>query len=353
MESVLSSIRLASIVDKLPSYFLHKTLSDSQSLSDCSFERIAWDFGAKKSSFRHFCQEMSERYFEDSPEVRLKETIVASARLAIAFLRPWFNEWVPMNIEAAVAKTTELACIIASWPDPEDPAEMRVVIRGLITLVAEEVRRDHKVSLAGEVLELATVVDDLEGVVSALEHRLETPNNASETLPTSVVHQESFSFDNVRPPITPLRIRIPSSHSRSSSSDLSSPISPITPGSFDQDMPGFYDRIERKRLPSFTQSLTQYFHDSSSPVKHAFPLTVPTPYVSNPAPHLCTSSVATQTPPVPDNDPSLGASEPPAPPPRNNLSLTVSYALTGFFLGTFLTLCVASSQRRTVLLHLT
>ncbi len=334
----MSSIPLLSILDKLPSYFLHKELDPlkEQLPATLPFDHVAWDFANKKASFKHFCHDMVDRYFEDSAEVRLHSTIVESVRLAVAFLHPWFHEWAPKDLATAVAKVAELACLIAAWPDPEDPAEMTGVISGMIALLADEVREKDTAALTDDVLELAGVIDELEGVVSALEERLENQPEA-----------EVRSSDASR--LSPLRIAIPppSPPSTSSSSSRASSVSPLTPNSFDHlSMPGLQERKRLTSLPfsSPPLSLTQYFANMSSSGKQTFS----SPHLPPPTPH---SSVAVQATFESDAAPD----SPPPTEPRNRLSLTVSYALTGFFLGTFLTLCVASStsQRRTVLLHLT
>ncbi|KAF8911351.1 hypothetical protein CPB85DRAFT_1434890 [Mucidula mucida] len=338
LSSVMSSIPLLSILDKLPSYFLHKELDPlkEQLPATLPFDHVAWDFANKKASFKHFCHDMVDRYFEDSAEVRLHSTIVESVRLAVAFLHPWFHEWAPKDLATAVAKVAELACLIAAWPDPEDPAEMTGVISGMIALLADEVREKDTAALTDDVLELAGVIDELEGVVSALEERLENQPEA-----------EVRSSDASR--LSPLRIAIPppSPPSTSSSSSRASSVSPLTPNSFDHlSMPGLQERKRLTSLPfsSPPLSLTQYFANMSSSGKQ----TLSSPHLPPPTPH---SSVAVQATFESDAAPD----SPPPTEPRNRLSLTVSYALTGFFLGTFLTLCVASStsQRRTVLLHLT
>ncbi|KAF9030338.1 hypothetical protein BDZ89DRAFT_1064757 [Hymenopellis radicata] len=344
LSSVMSSIPLLSILDKLPSYFLRRELEPlKQQLLRTPFDHVAWDFANKKASFKHFCHDMVDRYFEDSAEIRLHSTIVESVRLAVAFLHPWFHEWAPKDLATAVAKVAELACLIAAWPDPEDPAEMTGVISGMIALLADEVREKDTASLTGDVLELAGVIDDLEGVVSALEERLE-----------SQAKQPEVRWSDAQSRVSPLRIAIPPPPSTSSSSSRASSVSPLTPNSFDHlSMPGLHDSImERKRLTSLPfssppLSLTQYFANLSSSGKQTFASSPQFSHPSSPTPH---SSVAVQA--TFDSD---AAPDSPPPEPRNRLSLTVSYALTGFFLGTFLTLCVASStsQRRTVLLHLT
>ncbi|KAK0469326.1 uncharacterized protein EV420DRAFT_1257559, partial [Desarmillaria tabescens] len=170
LTSVMASVPLLSILEKMPSYFLRSEIPANPSMTETSLiNRVVWDFTNKKSTYKQFCEAMTDRHFKQSTEMRLRESIVGSIRLAVALLNPWFHKTAADDIDWAVHKTAELASLIAAWPDPQDPAEMQDVLNGMVSLLAEEVREKHHASLLGEVLELAGVIDDIEDVVYSLE----------------------------------------------------------------------------------------------------------------------------------------------------------------------------------------
>ncbi|KAK0223660.1 hypothetical protein IW262DRAFT_1270462, partial [Armillaria fumosa] len=234
LTSVMASVPLLSILEKMPSYFLRSGISVNPSITETSLiNRVAWDFTNKKFTYKQFCEAMTDRYFEQSTEMRLRESIVGSIRLAVALLNPWFHKTAADDIDWAVHKVTELASMIAAWPDPQDPAEMQDVLHGMVTLLAEEVRDKRQVSLLGDVLELAGVIDDIEDVVYSLE-------------------------DRPQPGAAPsLRITIPStppSSSSSSSSNDSSPLLPLTPVSSDDGSTESPSKCDEEVEPSSSAS---------------------------------------------------------------------------------------------------
>ncbi|KAG7451567.1 uncharacterized protein BT62DRAFT_883617 [Guyanagaster necrorhizus] len=272
LTSVMASIPLLSILEKMPSYFLRSGIPSNPSVTEMSLiNRVAWDPSNKKYTYRQFCEAMTDRYFEQSTEMRLKESIVGSIRLAVAFLNPWFHKTAADDIDRAVHKTVELASLIAAWPDPQDPAEMQDVLNGMVSLLAEEVREKHQVSLLGEVVVLAGVIDEIECVVSSLEDRIEQHEAAAGNPVVETRLDDEFPEAlSSLPPSTPFSALLPPSPESSC-----------------------------QEIESFTS-------DSSS------------------------SSTS-----------------------RSMIAETMSVAITGFLFGTFLTLCVVSSQRRTLLMHLT
>ncbi|KAF9260738.1 hypothetical protein L218DRAFT_871726, partial [Marasmius fiardii PR-910] len=180
--AVLASIPLLSIIRNLPSYFLKPNVlhpSDHEGLS-----ALAWDFtDSRRCTYRKFCLDLQARFSRLPFHSRVRDLAVGSARLAIAMLHPWFQIMVldeedSTHFESAITRTKELAGLIAHWPEQagsRDYAEMYGVMKGLITLVAEEVRSTNLRSAhfrqltANEVERLKSVVVDLEEVVRGQE----------------------------------------------------------------------------------------------------------------------------------------------------------------------------------------
>ncbi|PBK76128.1 hypothetical protein ARMSODRAFT_950523 [Armillaria solidipes] len=372
LTSVMASVPLLSILEKMPSYFLRSGIPVNPSITETSLiNRVAWDFTNKKSTFKQFCEAMTDRYFEQSTEMRLRESIVGSIRLAVALLNPWFHKTAADDIDWAVHKAAELASLIAAWPDPQDPAEMQDVLHGMVSLLAEEVRDKRQVSLLGDVLELAGVIDDIEDVVYSLEDRVEQHETAAAA--GNLVNQTRLDDDctegtpsQPQPGAAPsLRITIPStppSSSSSSSSNDSSPLLPLTPVSSDggsTETPSKYDEVSLSRdhsanaISLLSQFLTS--ESSSHVLRHRFSSPATTPRVrfvtapSTPFSALIPSSPEQSCQEV---EPSLSATSSPST-SRGMIAETISVAVTGFLFGTLLTLCVVSSQRRMLLTHLT
>ncbi|KAK0236354.1 hypothetical protein EDD85DRAFT_638949 [Armillaria nabsnona] len=370
LTSVMVSVPLLSILEKMPSYFLRSGIPVNPSITETSLiNRVAWDFTSKKSTYKQFCDAMTDRYFEQSTEMRLRESIVGSIRLAVALLHPWFHKTAADDINRAVHKAAELASLIAAWPDPQDPAEMQDVLHGMVSLLAEEVRDKRQVSLLGDVLELAGVIDDIEDVVYSLEDRVEQHEAAAAGNPVNQTRLNDDCTEGTpsqpQPGAPPsLRITIPStppSSSSSSSSNDSSPLLPLTPVSSDggsTETPSKCDEVSLSRAHSAnTMSLLSQFltsESSSHILRRRFSSPATTPRVrfvtapSTPFSALISSSPEQSCQEV---EPSPSASS--SSTPRGMIAETISVAVTGFLFGTLLTLCVVSSQRRMLLTHLT
>lgn len=347
LTSVMTSIPLRSIIDKMPSYFLQK---DSDTIPKAP-QRLAWDFSDKKMTFKRFCHEAKKRYLADPPEIRLHETIVDSVRLAEAFLRSWLHETVLVDFELAVERVTQLACSIAMWPDAEDCAGLEGVIRGMVSLLVEQVRA---ASVSGQVSELAGVIDDLEGVITTLEERLKHSATQHHHSDTEEDDRTAYSptLATFGPPKrgcdSPLRIAIPSSSSDSDSG--SSPVSPMTPdspthsllfrkGSLAEEAGGGTPPHVMRMLASSSSSSHMRRHSLASSTSSTFSRFA-APSISAPVAAVQDCASPAPSPVEPEDG-------------TRKVSMTVSYALTGFLIGSILTLCAASTQqRRTVLLHL-
>lgn len=165
--AVLASIPLLSIIEKLPSYFLHANPSLPKAIP---LTRLAWDFTQKKQSYRRFCQTMSERFLRLPIEERLRDTTVGSVRLAVAFLRSWFQHAIQDASPDACITVSSLASTISQWPAQwwtQDHAEIRELIDAMVRMLGEEQQQRHQQNK--EIARLEDVVDELERVVRDYE----------------------------------------------------------------------------------------------------------------------------------------------------------------------------------------
>lgn len=158
--AILASIPLLSLLEKLPSYFMSPgTLDQKVPL----FSRLDWDAG-KKPSFRQFCQKISERFLLMPAEHRLRDCTTQSVRLAMAFIRPWFQEAVHDDFSRATSKLCALSFIIAQWPGQwwvRDHGAMWDLIRATVNVLGEEVREKQRLQMSEEMERLQDVIDDL------------------------------------------------------------------------------------------------------------------------------------------------------------------------------------------------
>ncbi|KIY71360.1 hypothetical protein CYLTODRAFT_369482 [Cylindrobasidium torrendii FP15055 ss-10] len=381
MTAVLTSIPVRTIIDKLPSYFYNAPhdVDDTPAL-----DKLAFDFSNKKMTFKHFCGEATKRYFLDTPEVRLHEAVVDSVRLSSAFLQSWFHETVKGDMPLAVKKVTDLAVLIAGWADSDDTAGLDTIIRGMVTLLAQEIRTSTRSS--EQVTELVHVIDDLEGVVHALEGRLHrherslsgSLSDSSDWMDDRTVYSPEASMyaSRNKPECespTPLRIKIPPPGSGSESGS-SSPVTPLTPNSI--NLPSHSGMLFKEQqgypqtpppLPnvSLPRAMTRpplrgealsSFGSSSGLMRYAAALGSP-PLVSSQTFAAAAAQVMSEEL---AKEPMAVASQelprPPMPEPeqgRSPYSAAAAVALGGFVIGSIITFCAANAQRRTILLHLT
>ncbi|KAF5348034.1 hypothetical protein D9758_010056 [Tetrapyrgos nigripes] len=278
--AVLASVPLLSVLDRLPSYFT------KPSSSEVPLRILSWNFDSPQSTYRKFCQEMADRFLRLPFQTRARDTAVGSVRLAISLLDPWFYDMVHEDLHKAVAKTRDLACVIAHWPEQSgstESNEMGVLIRAPIYLLAEEVRAKHTCKMEAELTRLQGVIDQLEVTLHDQEKLLpvrfdehaqhDEPEilepNQEEMTPIPIL--ETTDIFPTSPRRRSLKITIPSSSSGTSSSSGSSPISPVTPSSFSTP----------PSLPT-------------TPYKSRFPLT---PIVNHPPSPEFSSASTTSSPP--------------------------------------------------------
>ncbi|KAL0071282.1 hypothetical protein AAF712_001848 [Marasmius tenuissimus] len=350
--AVITSIPLLSIIPSLPSYFLKPGAHPSSDVQ--GLDSLAWDFtDSKRNTYRKFCLDLQARFSRSPFHSRVRDLAVGSARLAIALLHPWFQEMVlneedASHFDLAIARTRELAGLIAHWPEQagsRDYAEMYGVMKGLITLVGEEARsantrrsRRLREMTTSEVQRLRNVVVDLEEVVrgqaiviaqnAADLSRSASPSGRSDGVltieprsPRSEVADQLRPIDLIlatmqppqpekaprspspsispRDPTAALKLVIPQPRARSpssgSSSSGSSPTSPLTPSS----SPSFHSPTPIK-LHSAKAEFLQQFDDLPSDAESSS--------------RRSSRSSAISAPPSPTLEESMPFSPPPIPP---------------------------------------
>jgi hypothetical protein len=160
--AVLSSIPILSIVPKLPSYFLNPNPNEEDKNF---FSNLTWDVTQQRSGYQQFCQQMSEQFLRSSTEVRLRDTTTSSVRLAMCFLRPWFQRYALKDFQGAVDNVAELAYIIARWPGQwwvREHTEIWDLIQSMVHVIGEEVRDAQRIQALNEVTRLQGVVGELQ-----------------------------------------------------------------------------------------------------------------------------------------------------------------------------------------------
>ncbi|KZT26177.1 hypothetical protein NEOLEDRAFT_1063722 [Neolentinus lepideus HHB14362 ss-1] len=162
--AVLSSIPLLSVLDVLPSYFI-RPVADSAEKDRSAISRLTWEYTQKKSTYRQFCKQMSERFLRMEREDRLRDTTTGSVHLALRLLRARFYERVLDDLDASTVMVYQLAMVVAAWPGQwwvRDQPELPDLIRSIVNAVGEEIREARRVKVVAEVARLQSIVDDLE-----------------------------------------------------------------------------------------------------------------------------------------------------------------------------------------------
>ncbi|KAF8128648.1 hypothetical protein EV363DRAFT_1340210 [Boletus edulis] len=314
-QAVLASVPLLSLIDKLPSYFLHQACDPKS--SQPSLDSLSWDTMERKPSFRQFCQDMSDQFLRLSAEHRLRDATGGSVRLALAFLRPWFHRAVAKDLPAATEKTCTLAFMIAQWPAQwwsRDHLEMWTVIRSLVQAVTEE-------DVDEEVCRLRNVVSDLERVVDDYEEA-EVVSNVD-----PAKERDDIEEDYVVLPTPPL-----------------SPPPSTPPSVVECHYPAPIDQTPA--VSSATQDVVPVIRpvegsDNSRPTTVVLS---PTIIIHQQQQERCSPAETHSESPSPEH----GVAK-----PRKDRSHpfveTASCIITGVLIGAFITLCIINSQRRTLI----
>lgn len=392
--AVLSSISFATILSHLPLYFLHAEISHRDILP---IDQLAWP-SKHKLSYRQFCKEMATRYHDLPFEHRLRDATVGSVRLALAFLRPWFDEQVvlePKGFDLAVSRITELAWAIAHWPDSKASSirELAVAIRSMVRVLAEEIRLKRLGELVQleEITKLHRVADELENVVRVYEQHVSNHVCPSPGPRPSLSRSPSFddigSFISSSPsntvvhslPGSPtaLKISIPEALEELDEMELSALTSFKTPAtSFPSLDPVNASEDPLLDAPQYTEPAREILDDTvsessshpSTPVSATF--TDPTRHeadtrrssmisTQSPATSVFELDVLAEKEEVEPSEILQGDPQPfyqPFTVPHTPLAesttlpdvITISSLITGVLLGAFIALCVMGPQRRVV-----
>ena len=314
--AVLASIPLLSLIDKLPSYFLRQ---DGDKKLSSPFDVLSWDTMDRKPSFRQFCQDMSDQFLALPTEHRLRDATGGSVRLAMAFLRPWFQKTVVWDFTMATDTTCTLAFIIAQWPAQwwsRDHVEMWSVTRSLVQAVAEEVREKQKKEVTDEVRRLQDVVTGLERVVKDYE-------DAECLYPDSETDIGSYTM--VLPPSPPASDCGRSPRPRPITATLSAPVPSVTVPQVAAESDTDISQAEPEEKPSLSLET---------------PATAP-PTTAHHSKEIHREEQSSG--PQPSEFEELQEARTPS------FVETASCIITGILLGAFITLTLASSTRRTLI----
>ncbi|KAG9308349.1 hypothetical protein JVU11DRAFT_12115 [Chiua virens] len=326
--AVLASVPLLSLIDKLPSYFLRPD-RDPKSLP-LSLSGLAWDTMERKPSFRQFCQDMSEHFLRLSAEHRLRDATGGSVRLAMAFLRPWFHRVVAKDFSAAADTTCTLAFVIAQWPAQwwsRDHLEMWSLIRSLVQAVAEEVQEKQRGEVNEEVRRLRDVVTDLERAVEDYEEA-EVISAVDPAKEKDDLNEES-EYVVVLLPTPPL--------SPSPSTSSSSVVECLVPP--DSSL------VVSAPFPA-TQNAASVLRPIEGPDDSHPTTVILSPTIIIQQAHQQEQCTPAETPSdLPS--PEYNAGKPRK--VRSHFFETASCIITGVLVGTFITLCIINSQRRTLI----
>ncbi|THH11449.1 hypothetical protein EW146_g8044 [Bondarzewia mesenterica] len=163
--AVLASIPILSILPKLPSYFLRPNSGDAPADKHDSYGDLSWNLAQQRPSYQQFCQQMSEQFLRSSVDLRLRDTTAGAVRLAMCFLRPWFQKHALKDFQGAVGTVSELAYIMARWPGQwwvREHTEIWDLIQSMVHVIGEEVREAQRMHALSEVTRLQGVVSELQ-----------------------------------------------------------------------------------------------------------------------------------------------------------------------------------------------
>jgi hypothetical protein len=441
--AVLASVPLLSLLEKLPSYFLRSEIP--LGVKGGALAAVAWNYTERKSSYRQFCQDMSTRFLQLSPEARLQDITAGSLRLAISFLRPWFHQYVRDDFQTATVTLCALSFSIAQWPGQwwaQEHSEMWSLIQVMVLSLSEEVREKQRGQVSAEVSCLQGVITELEGTVKDYEEELSSrkikksahilapltippplrpavmpispsPFTLGPSFNFSLPRTQSIVPTPITPPTSPIRSAAPEFPIGESSSPVEQativpspvlsfvlsdgPLTPLPPhGASHSPLRSDSGTFTDVELPDdcFTPKKGSLLLEQGSPIHSSTPILVPSPIDPTslilPASPISPSLSRPPSPvdtlvelPSPNNSPSpvevtlpldllaphrYSMFEPTLPSPildrtaaeerrrarrPPSVTETASCIVTGFLVGAFITLCLLSPYRRTILTNLT
>ena len=303
---------------------------------------------------RQFCQAMSDRFLRNPIDRRLRDTTAGSVRLAICFLRPYIHKRVSEDFAGSTAQVCELAYVIACWPGQwwaREHPEIRDLVKCIVHVVGEEMRESKKIQTSTDASRMHEIVGGLEQLAQAYERR---------------AHERK-----IHPLLTPMRSpsssvpASPTARSETLSDSSTSTLSPMMSRSIQTEI---YLSSPHKSAHKSEFSISEI--SSSSPSSSALPTPPATPPRSTPNASIILATPATSTTPEakPENSPPIHEEDPTSPVTEETpdlaklsersvinevLARTASCFMTGFFIGSFITLCIFSSHRRELAHHLT
>ncbi|KAF8065055.1 hypothetical protein FPV67DRAFT_167362 [Lyophyllum atratum] len=418
--AVFASIPLISLLEKLPSYFLRQSLSES--IKGSTLAMVGWDYAEKKRNYRQFCQEMSTRFLQSTPEARLHDTSAGSVCLALSFLRPWFHRCVAENFDRATATLCTLSFSIAQWPGQwwaQEHAELWNLIRAMVLAIAEEVRNTQGECALKEVKQVQEemlgpeeAVETYKSEVAARDKRkhahllspllippplrpavmpispspfaLAPPSGISMSGPHTVITP-------ITPPTSPIRSAVASfspyqphvSTQISASATATAPPSPV-----DSDSTSELSLSNSDESSSLEDSLSSIAPESPRPLvekillsERSHPISPPNPTTLPPSPveteseTLALELVSSPSLSIPPSSPKaclaldmmlhfplfVNEDKSPVHLPESRrkrilrraptIAETASCLVTGFLVGAFITLCLFSPHRRSLLVR--
>jgi hypothetical protein len=323
---VFTSIPLLPLLEKLPAYFL-KEITD---INPSPFDRLAWDFSDTKPSFRHFCQEMSDKFLRLPSESRLRDTTAGSVRLAVALLRPWFHKMLLDDFDHSTITVFELSCVIGKWPAQwwtRDHAEMWDLIKAMVKVVAEELQ-EKKVELVKDKSRSTEVLEDFEQILKECETG--TVSSAPLTPPPST---PASPLMKARRMTSSLSIRTQSS-------------------SHSVDSESVTETVCEDELPTPPASPTELTWSKAKSVRF---LLSPSPTEPELEPPVELEEVPTQRSVVAQSTstPTSSVTIHSDVVRPHSMAETASCIVTGFLFGAYIALCILASQRRPIAIHLT
>lgn len=267
--AVLASVPLLSVLERLPPYYLR---SKTQPSPGRPLDHLGWNFADKKHNYRQFCQEITNRFFGQSQEIRFRDATGGSMRLALTLLRPWFHRTITQDFKHATNTLRALAIIVANFGGQwwaKEHSELNRILDTMANTLGEELLQRFKRDDQAELHRLQDTVDTLEKVIRRHEtKRLTRPRRASsaakECCSTPITPESS---PRVRPRRTlsmSMTLPLPTRET----ANVQTPITPPESPSFSQI---FSRNVDLEYLPS-----TITFQPFTPPVEWpSLPMTTP------------------------------------------------------------------------------
>jgi len=279
-------------------------------------------------------------------ELRLRDTTVGSVRLALALLRPWFREAVLQESSKATPTLCKLSYVLAQWPGQwwiRDHSEMWDIIRATAQVLVEEMLEHDKLFL--EDSRLRGIIGDLEPVVRQFG-----------------VHGSCMDCVFPRPRTLSL------SASSTTGSESSRSIHTLVEVTDAPEVDGkqVVKVLEHHKVGTQTPAASPLPSKVSKIGVH----TSPTPSLSLPDDTTTETLTESSTESTPEAEESIEKASSPSAPKEpalaeiavpslsvtdvrpHSMVETATCVVTGVLFGAFIALCILSSQRRVLAMHL-